>query len=107
MALFPFRNPMTEATECFRGNRHAHVHLVRQEMPFENLALLLPSQGMKNLPELTPHFPKQDLPPALRDEDHMVFAVPLRVGSALIKVRHDILLFGWFSPSHLEEGCYS
>jgi len=80
MALFPFRNPMTEATECFRGNRHAHVHLVRQEMPFENLALLLPSQGMKNLPELTPHFPKQDLPPALRDEDHMVFAVPLRVG---------------------------
>jgi len=56
------------------------LHMVRQEMTFENLALLLSSQGMRNLPELTPHFPKQDLPPALRDEDHMVFAVPLRVG---------------------------
>src|SRR5439155_21129098 len=44
------------------------------------IALLLSSQGMKNLPEFTPHFPKQDLPPALRDEEHMVFAVPLHVG---------------------------
>ena len=34
-------------------NRDAHVHAVRHQMPFQDLALLLPSQSVENLPQMT------------------------------------------------------
>ena len=46
IALFPFRNPITEATACLGGNRDTHVYVVRHQVAFQDLALLLPRQGM-------------------------------------------------------------
>jgi hypothetical protein len=49
-------------------------------MPFEDLTFLLPGQSMENLPELPADSSEHNLPPPLRDEHHVVFAVPFRMG---------------------------
>jgi len=61
---------------------------------------------MKNLPELTAHFPKPDLPP-LRDKHHMVFAVPLEWDRFWYSPDIDILLLGMVVTMPLGGGCYS
>ena len=79
IALFPFRNPMIEATAYF-GGIDAHVHMVRLQMSFDDLTFLLPGQSMENFPQLPADFPENNLPPSLGDEHNMVFTVPLRMG---------------------------
>jgi hypothetical protein len=49
-------------------------------MFFDHLAIFLPGQGMENLPQLLADFPKQSLPPSLRDEHDMVFGTPISNG---------------------------
>ena len=58
-----------------RGNRDTHMHVVRQQMPFENLALLLPGQSMEDFSQMTTNLPEKNLSPSLGHEHHMVFAV--------------------------------
>ena len=63
-----------------RGNRDTHMHVVRQQMPFENLALLLPGQRMEDFSQMTTNLPEKHLSPSLGHEHHMVFAVPFGMG---------------------------
>ncbi len=78
MALFPFTNPTTWATALGR-NRHKHVYMVRQQMPFLNTAFLLTSQFVEHLPQFPPQLAIQNLPPALRDPHQMILALPYGV----------------------------
>ena len=76
----PFEEPDDRRHRVLGGNRYAHMHMVQLQMSFDDLAFLLPGQGMENLPELTANSSKQHLPPPLGDKHHVVFAVPLGVG---------------------------
>jgi hypothetical protein len=46
-------------------NRNADVHMVCQEVPFDDLALLLPGQSVENLPQLTARLPEDCFAPPL------------------------------------------
>lgn len=43
-------------------NRHKHVYMVRQQMPFLNTAFLLTSQFVEHLPKFPPQLAMQNLP---------------------------------------------
>jgi hypothetical protein len=61
----PFQEPDHRSHRILGGNGQADVHMVRLQMPFDDLALLLPGQGMENLPQLAADSSKQHLPPSL------------------------------------------
>ena len=63
-----------------RGNRYAHMHVIRHQMSFDNLTLLLPGQRMENRPEMTTRLPENYFAPSLRHEHNMVLAVPFGMG---------------------------
>src|SRR3984893_8484659 len=46
----PFQEPDHRGHRVLGRNGDAHVHVVRHQMPFDDLALLLPGQGVENLP---------------------------------------------------------
>ena len=79
IALLPLMNPTTCDTAYFGGIDDHHVHVIGHQMPFLDPALLLLRQLAKHLPKMPPQLPVQRLPAALRDEHHVVFALPLRV----------------------------
>jgi hypothetical protein len=58
IALVPFRNPRTQATGAFGGNRDAYVRMVWYKVPFKNLAFLLLSQGIEIGPNCRRVWPK-------------------------------------------------
>jgi len=60
-------------------NRDQHVHMVRHQMPFFNLALLLLGQTPEYLAQVRPETPVQRLAAALGYENDMLLALPLRV----------------------------
>ena len=64
----------------FRWNRDAHLYMVWHEMPFENLAFLLPRQRVEYLPQLTAGLPEDCFPPPFGYENHVVLAVPFGIG---------------------------
>jgi hypothetical protein len=72
-------NPTTCDTAYFGGIENEHVHVIGHHVPFEDLALLLLRQFVKHLPEVLLQLPVQRLSAALRYEDYVVFALPLRV----------------------------
>ena len=76
MALFPFRNPITDATGCLGGNGDAHVHMVRHQVTFDDLALLLLGQRVEDRTQMPPRLTKDGLPAPLGHKHHMVLAVP-------------------------------
>src|ERR1700740_3673017 len=45
-------------------------------MPFQDLALLLPSQSVENLPQMTTCLPEDHFAPSLGDKHNMIFTVP-------------------------------
>src|SRR5580698_1809969 len=59
--------------------RDPHVHMVAHQMAFFNPALLLHSQSPKYLPEMFSQTHVQRFATTLRDEHHVVFALPLRM----------------------------
>ena len=61
-------------------NSDAHMHMVWHEMPFQNLALLLPSQRVKDRTQLPADLAKDGLPSPLGHEYDVVLAVPFRMG---------------------------
>jgi hypothetical protein len=79
MALLPLMYPTTCATEYLGGDSDHHVNVVRQEVPRLDPAFLLRGQSLEHFPEVPAKLAVQHLPPALGDEDHMVFALPLGV----------------------------
>ena len=76
----PFEKPDHRRDRVFGRNGDAHVHMVWHEMPFKNLAFLLPSQRVENLSQLTARLPEDHFPPPFGHEYNMVLAVPLGMG---------------------------
>jgi hypothetical protein len=49
--------------------------MVRHPMPCDDLALLLPGQGVENLPQMPTRLPENHFAPPFGDEHDMVFVV--------------------------------
>jgi hypothetical protein len=62
------------------------VYMVWHQMPFENLAFLLPRQRVEDRTQLLTGLAEDDLPPPLGHEYHVILAVPFRMGQALVKL---------------------
>jgi hypothetical protein len=60
--------------------RNHHMHMIRPQMSFFYLTLLLLCQPSEYFPQMPPQFLVQRLPAAFRDENYMVFALPLCMG---------------------------
>ena len=73
---FPFEKPDHGGYRVLGGNRDAHVHMIWHQVPFQNLALLLPSQRVENLPQMTARLPEDGFAPPLGHKHHVVVAVP-------------------------------
>jgi hypothetical protein len=76
MALFPSetRSPTP------RGNGDAHVHVIRHQVSLNDLALLLPSQRMKDRAQLTTRLAEGGFSSPFGHEYDMVLAVPFGMG---------------------------
>src|SRR5574338_469211 len=72
-----------------RRDRDHHVHVVGHQVPFHDLALLLRCKLAKYLPEVLAQLPVQGPTAALRDKDHVIFAVPCRVAQTFELVHRD------------------
>ena len=66
------------------GDQHAQRHVIRHQVAFNALALFLFRQLVQNRPQLPTNLPVQRLAAIFRDKYHLVFAIPLRVGQALV-----------------------
>jgi hypothetical protein len=60
-------------------DRDQHVHVVHDQVPFQNLAFLPLGQLAKHLPKVLSQLLVQLLAPTLGDEHDMVFAFPFRM----------------------------
>ena len=60
-------------------DRDQHVHVIDDQVPFQNLALLLLGQPAKYLPEVLTQLLVELLAPTFRNEHDMVFAFPFRM----------------------------
>src|SRR5918995_3459476 len=76
----PFKKPDHRRYRVLGRNGDAHVYMVWHEMPFQNLAFLLPRQRMENLPQMPARLPEDCFPPPLGHEHNMILAVPLGMG---------------------------
>jgi len=61
-------------------------------MTFKDLAFFLLSQFVKDQAKLLANFPIERLAAIFGDENNMIFAIPLRVGQALVSTVHFVLL---------------
>ena len=59
-----------------RGNAQAEMHVVRHRLPFEQLDAPLVAQRPQNPSDLLAQLAVQNLPPKLRNDDHVIFAFP-------------------------------
>jgi hypothetical protein len=71
-----FQKPDHRGHRMFLGYRDAHMHMVRHQVAFDNLALLLPGQSVEDRPQLTTRVPKDGFPAPLRLGHNMILAVP-------------------------------
>ena len=78
IALFPLRNPITDATGCFGGD--AHMHMVGHQMALDNLAFLLPGQRVEDRAQLPARLPENRLSPPFGHKNYVVLAVPFGMG---------------------------
>jgi hypothetical protein len=70
----------------------AHMHVIWHQMTFNDLAFFLPGQLVKDWAKLPAYFPIKRLAAIFGDENNMIFAIPLRVGQALVSTVHFVLL---------------
>ncbi len=72
--------PFQKSDHCghriLRRDRHAHVHMVRQQVSLNDLALLLPRQCVEYFSQFAPCLAKQHLAPSLWHKHHMILTVP-------------------------------
>jgi hypothetical protein len=76
----PFQESDHRSDRMLWGYLDTPRHMIWHQVPFNNLPLLLPGQGMEDFPQLTTRLPEQHFAPSLGDKHHMVFAVPSRMG---------------------------
>ena len=62
-----------------RRNRHQHVDVIRQQMPFLHPTLPLLGQTPKHVPQVVPQAAIQGLAALLRDENDVILTLPFRV----------------------------
>ena len=67
IALFPLRNPITEATGCLAGM----AILVWHQMPSQNQTFLLPCYPTENLSQMTARLSEDCFPPPFGHEHYM------------------------------------
>ena len=80
----------------FGRNQDAQMHVIRHQVSFDDLTFFLLRQFGQNWPQLFTHLPIQHRAAICGDKDYVVFALPLRVGQALIIVLvHKGSLSGW------------
>src|SRR5664279_2670603 len=84
-----------------RRYRYHHVHMVRHQMPFHYQALLLGGELAKHFSEMLAQLSVQRPAPTLRDEYHVIFAVPCRVAQTF-KLVHLVSSFHVLGGSRLE-----
>ena len=63
----------------FRRNRHQHVDVIRQQMPFLHPTLPLLGQTPQHVPQVVPQAAIQGLAAILRDENDVILTLPFRV----------------------------
>src|SRR5256885_143704 len=72
----PFQKSDHRGQRILRRNRDARVHMVRQQVSLNDLALLLPRQGVEYFSQLAPCLAKQHLTSPLGHKHHMILTVP-------------------------------
>src|SRR5206468_2370756 len=77
---FPLQKSDHGSYRVLGGNRDAHMHMVRHQVSFDNLTLLLTGQRMENRPKMLTRLPENYFAPSLGHENDMVLAVPFRMG---------------------------
>ena len=75
-SAIPFEKPDHRSHRVLGGNRDTPMHMVRHQVPLQNLALFLPGQGVENFSPLATRLSKQHLASSLGNEHDRVFAVP-------------------------------
>src|SRR5215510_196985 len=78
----------------FGRDRDTHMHMIQHQMSFNELALFLLRQFMEDLAEMFTNLPIQHLAAIFGDKNNMVFAIPLRMGQALVSIVQNVLLLG-------------
>src|SRR5579872_5207646 len=76
----PLQEPNHRGDWVLGWNRDTHVHRVRHQMPFHNLAFLLFRQRVENCSQLLAYLPEDHFPAPFGNEYHVILAVPLGVG---------------------------
>src|SRR6202042_1957201 len=76
----PLEKPDHGGHRMLGRNGDAHVHMIWHQMPFENLAFLLPRRSVQNLSQLTTRLPEDCFPPPFGHKHNMVLAVPFGMG---------------------------
>ena len=61
----PFEKPDHRSPRVLGGNRDTHMHMVRHQVPLQNLALFLPGQSVEDFSQLPTRLSKQHLASAL------------------------------------------
>ena len=74
----PLIYPTTLETEYFGGIDRS-IHMIGQQVSFLDFGLFLRRKLPKNFTQHLAQFLIQNLPPILRNKNHVIFAVPGRV----------------------------
>ena len=72
----PFQKSDHRGDRIFWGNGNTHVHVVRYQVSFYDLALLLPCQRVKDFSQLAARLAKQHPASPFGHKHHMVLTVP-------------------------------
>ena len=72
----PLQKPDHRCDWVFGGNCDAHVHVVRHQVTFDDLALLLFGQRVEDRTQLSTGLAEDGFPASFGHEYHMVLAVP-------------------------------
>ena len=76
----------------FRWNADANMHMIGHQVPFYDLAILLPRELAQHLSEMLSYRSKYRFLAPLRYEHYVIFTVPARVRQALV-LFHGMLPF--------------
>ena len=85
MALFPLMYPTTCDT-VLRRHRQQHVHVIGHHVSLKDAALTAFGKGAENRTKIATKLTEQRFPTKLRDEDHVVLALPFCVIQALVLI---------------------
>lgn len=73
----PRQEPNHRGDWVLGWNRDTHVHMVRHQMPFHNLAFLLFRQRLEHCSQLLAYLPEDHFPAPFGNDYHVILAVPL------------------------------